>query len=314
MFRIQGIEGQGAPVSAVGEPLALSWNKSRRPSTGIEGRYDPQKAVAVNTAEHGFYRLDKRRSGPMQKTAKHMMTAGPIELNIPENILDQWQSVVDIVTEIGGLPAGLIMRVVEEEIEVLIASNTEENPYHCGDREPLFGTGLYCETVIKTREPLHIPDASVDSGWKDNPDVKLGMISYLGFPILLPDGNPFGTICVLDRKHNAHSDILQTIMRRFCTLIESHLELLYMNAALGQKNQRLTDYIDEIQALRGLIPICSSCKKIKDSEGYWRSVEKYIAKHPDAHFSHGFCPECADRAMDDMKNLLIVKGSRRGDL
>jgi len=230
-------------------------------------------------------------------------TIQPSEMVIPEDILNQWQNIVDVMAELAGIPAALIMRIVQEEIEVFLASHTEGNPYQPGDREHLVGSGLYCETVIKTKKPLLVPDALADSQWRNNPDVKLNMISYLGFPISLPDGTVFGTICILDNKANEYSDAVSHLMMKLRDLIESHLELLYMNAVLGEKNQRLTDYLEELQTLRGLIPICAQCKKIKDSKGYWRSVEEYLINHPNADFTHGYCPECARKFLEEAKKI-----------
>ncbi len=51
--------------------------------------------------------------------------------------------------------------------------------------------------------------------------------------------------------------------------------------------------LGEIKSLRGLIPICAGCKKVRDDSGYWHSVESYLRTHTDADFSHGFCPECS---------------------
>ncbi len=51
---------------------------------------------------------------------------------------------------------------------------------------------------------------------------------------------------------------------------------------------------EEINTLKGIIPICSSCKSIRDSEGYWKQVEEYIESNTDAEFSHGLCENCAD--------------------
>ena len=51
--------------------------------------------------------------------------------------------------------------------------------------------------------------------------------------------------------------------------------------------------LSKIKALRGLIPICASCKKIRDDKGYWNKLEAYIENHSEAEFSHGICPECA---------------------
>lgn len=48
----------------------------------------------------------------------------------------------------------------------------------------------------------------------------------------------------------------------------------------------------ELRQLHGLLPICSSCRRIRDDEGYWQTVERYVTAHSDAHFSHGLCPSC----------------------
>jgi PAS domain S-box-containing protein len=55
----------------------------------------------------------------------------------------------------------------------------------------------------------------------------------------------------------------------------------------------LKEAMDNIKTLKGLIPICSSCKKIRDDKGYWHQVESYIRNHTEAEFTHGLCPDCA---------------------
>lgn len=57
----------------------------------------------------------------------------------------------------------------------------------------------------------------------------------------------------------------------------------------------LKEALDEVKTLRGFLPICASCKKIRDDKGYWQQVESYISAHSEAVFSHGICPECAKR-------------------
>jgi PAS domain S-box-containing protein len=52
--------------------------------------------------------------------------------------------------------------------------------------------------------------------------------------------------------------------------------------------------VAEVKELRGLLPICASCKKIRDDKGYWNQLEEYISEHFDAAFSHGICPDCAE--------------------
>jgi len=56
----------------------------------------------------------------------------------------------------------------------------------------------------------------------------------------------------------------------------------------------LTEALDEIKTLRGILPICSQCKKIRDDKGYWTQIEAYIVDHSEADFSHSICPGCAE--------------------
>lgn len=215
-----------------------------------------------------------------------------IEIVLPENIMENWQEILNILALIGNIPAALIMRLRDDNIEVLVSSQSEGNPYHPGDSEHFQGSGLYCETVIRKQNKLLVPDALADDNWRNNPDIKLNMISYLGFPLQFPDKKPFGTICVLDKKRNEYSKTIENLMLNFKRLIETHLEMIYVNAALGDKNKRLTDYLMEIQALRGIVPICANCKSIKDKEDNWHPIEHYLIRHPQADFSHGMCPAC----------------------
>jgi len=222
------------------------------------------------------------------------------EIKIPKDTLNKWQNIIDIMAELIGIPAALIMRLVKSDIEVFVSSQSDGNPYHAGDHEHFLGSGLYCESVINSNEKLLIPNALNDKKWKNNPDIKLNMISYLGFPILLPSKKPFGTICVLDNKENSYSETHENLIRNFRDIIQSHLELIYMNTILGEKNKNLSDYLAEIKTLRDIVPICSFCKKIRDSKGNWSEVEVYVSKHSETKFSHGYCPECAKIHYDDI--------------
>lgn len=69
---------------------------------------------------------------------------------------------------------------------------------------------------------------------------------------------------------------------------------------LIEEKDRLQKALQEISTLKGLLPICSSCKKIRDDKGYWKEIEEYIAAHSDAQFSHGICPDCARRLYPGM--------------
>ena len=58
----------------------------------------------------------------------------------------------------------------------------------------------------------------------------------------------------------------------------------------------------EVKTLSGLLPICASCKKIRDDKGYWRQIEIYIRDHSEAEFSHSICPECVKKMYPNLQD------------
>ncbi len=68
---------------------------------------------------------------------------------------------------------------------------------------------------------------------------------------------------------------------------------------LTNRNIELETALEEIKILRGIIPICSYCHKIREDEGSWSQLEAYLSKHSDAEFSHGICPDCMTKAREE---------------
>ena len=64
-------------------------------------------------------------------------------------------------------------------------------------------------------------------------------------------------------------------------------------------NRELERALKEIKTLQCILPICSSCKKIRDDKGYWNQIEAYLRQHSDLSFTHSICPECAARLYPD---------------
>ena len=64
---------------------------------------------------------------------------------------------------------------------------------------------------------------------------------------------------------------------------------------------KLQTALAQVKTLSGMLPICASCKKIRDDKGYWNQVERYIAAHSEATFTHGICPECYNAALEDSR-------------
>ncbi|MCA9410446.1 MAG: response regulator [Candidatus Omnitrophica bacterium] len=65
--------------------------------------------------------------------------------------------------------------------------------------------------------------------------------------------------------------------------------------------QELQDALATIKTLKGLIPICSMCKKVRDDEGFWTEVDSYLKEHSEAQISHGLCPDCFELTLADLE-------------
>lgn len=163
---------------------------------------------------------------------------------MPDNFLAKWQKTVDLMARIFEVPVGMIMKVHQDEIEVLLASISEGNPYRKGERSRL-GTGLYCEEVMKNKSQILIPNALNDPKWENYPCIYLNMIAYLGVPLFYPNGDIFGTICVMDKKPRKHSESYQALIWHFKDLIEADLKILENTKELERCQHHLKDIIDE---------------------------------------------------------------------
>jgi hypothetical protein len=80
--------------------------------------------------------------------------------------------------------------------------------------------------------------------------------------------------------------------------IKAHRSIIARERAERERERLVAELqraLGEIKRLSGLLPICFSCKKIRDDHGYWNQIEKYISEHSEAEFTHGICPECAQK-------------------
>jgi len=83
--------------------------------------------------------------------------------------------------------------------------------------------------------------------------------------------------------------------RRWRELVTEIRKRKQVEDELRAEKDRLQDALSKIKTLSGMLPICASCKKIRDDKGYWNQIETYIRSNTDATFSHAICPECAKR-------------------
>lgn len=92
--------------------------------------------------------------------------------------------------------------------------------------------------------------------------------------------------------------------------VRNHLELKGQRDRLAQLVVELQASLDKVKVLSGLLPICASCKKIRDDQGYWNQIELYITDHSEAGFTHSICPQCAAKLYPDLDVAAIFNGRR----
>jgi PAS domain S-box-containing protein len=114
-----------------------------------------------------------------------------------------------------------------------------------------------------------------------------------------------GTVEVVGRRNSGEEFPLElSLAGPTGTTATAILRDLTARRAVEAERERLIvelqQALAEVRTLRGIIPICSSCKKIRDDSGYWHAVDAYVHAHTEAQFSHGICPDCCERLYPGM--------------
>jgi phosphoserine phosphatase RsbU/P len=85
--------------------------------------------------------------------------------------------------------------------------------------------------------------------------------------------------------------------------VEVGVRMIQLQVRLADRISELQEALAHVNQLKGIIPICAQCKKIRDDQNYWQRVEKYIAKNVDAKFTHGLCPDCAEAVREEADQM-----------
>ena len=100
----------------------------------------------------------------------------------------------------------------------------------------------------------------------------------------------------IDRTYLVYATPYRDRLGRTIGIIECFQDITARKDLEVEKEQligRLNSALKEVKKLSGFLPICSSCKKVRDDKGYWKQIETYVEEHSDAEFGHSICPECA---------------------
>jgi CheY-like chemotaxis protein len=92
-------------------------------------------------------------------------------------------------------------------------------------------------------------------------------------------------------------------------------QMLSLQKTLAERVRELEEALSQVKQLRGMLPICSYCMKVRDDQDYWQRVEDYFSEHTDVQFSHSICPDCYTRVAQEREELRTrehVQGARQG--
>ncbi len=150
------------------------------------------------------------------------------------------------------------------------------------------GIAAQLRQVIETNTP--IIDGVVEAETPAQPGVRRTfMHNYL--PVTTDNGKVVGVSC-----------LVQDVTARR----KAEAGLKERTAELEQANRDLQHAVDNIKTLKGLVPICSHCKSIRNDKGFWQQLEAYVSHNTEAMFSHGICPACREAHYPD-----LVHGPRK---
>ena len=156
-------------------------------------------------------------------------------------------------------------------------------------------TLAYCDDAIIDNQVTIVSDVQEDQRFtanaliRTNPAIRF----YAGVPLRTPDGMILGTLCAIDTKprelSNRQIEALEALARQIAN------QLL-----LQRTNGELAEVLKRSRKLEGLIPVCSSCRKVRKEDGHWTSLEEYLVDETDIDITHGICPVCLDVLYPDL--------------
>lgn len=238
------------------------------------------------------------------------------DFEVPPELRKRWHNIIESLVEVCGVSTGFINQVHgpgEPKITVLIKNVDDPN----GDKIPiglsmiLKGSNVYCEEAVKSNSIYKVEDALSEIRWANSPELEFGYYSYLGLPILYPNGSVFGTICILDMKarqfSNAIEKVLQSFRDQICADIALHLKISELEKA-NLKLQELAGKLENSSYIDPLTNIYNRRFLSKNIEDHVQRIDSRLCANS----------ECTDIGfllldIDHFKSVNDMHGHKAGD-
>lgn len=186
---------------------------------------------------------------------------------------------------------GFFHLVSDDQREILLTTWNAKALTTCAIPEqrhyPVAEAGIWVDCV-RTRQATVVNDYVASTGPRGLPAGHLALRRFMSVPVI--DGDQVRIIFGVGNKRRPYD---ADDVRRL-NLVAAELHRLVVRR---RTERELLDAQQHVHTLHGLIPMCAWCKKVRDDDGFWGSVEQYIVAHSDALVTHGICPECRERAL-----------------
>lgn len=182
--------------------------------------------------------------------------------------LYKWQELVNLLAELYDASTGAIVQFRQEEFNVLVSSDNEDNFLPASSRWP-WKMKSFCRHIMETNDSFYQGSPKSDNYWCNAPAVAKGVVrSYCGVPIHWPNGELFGTVCVIDTKQTSYTPPLLSLIHQLARLIEADI-----HSACRIRDAEVLAIKDELTGLfnrRGLSLLAD--QKIKDAPRYEQAI------------------------------------------
>jgi hypothetical protein len=169
---------------------------------------------------------------------------------------------------------------------------------------PLDKAGVWADSV-RFRKPVIHNDYQNLAEKKGYPEGHFHLVRHLGVPIF--NGDRIVGVTGVGNKEEPYNETDAIQINLFMNSMWRILRQKRTEEEREKLIRELKEALAKVKQLSGMLPICASCKKIRDDKGYWSGVETYISKHTDTVFSHGICPECEKKEYEELEKLMKEK-------
>ncbi|MBF0558207.1 MAG: GAF domain-containing protein [Nitrospirae bacterium] len=173
---------------------------------------------------------------------------------------------------------------------------------------PLDKAGIWADS-IRFRKPVIHNDYQNISDKRGYPEGHFHLARHLGVAIF--DGDQIVGVTGVGNKEEPYNE---TDVRQITLFMNNMWIILKQRRSEAEKEQlifELTGALEQVKTLSGLLPICASCKKIRDDKGYWNQIEYYISEHSEAEFTHGICPECVKKLYPEQYKVMLKNENKQ---